>query len=56
MDMDSWRTAIRSRLQDLARHIREIAPGMTYGAVSAATLLPVVATTNQGDFGRRSWR
>ena len=51
MDMDSWRTAIRSRLQELAQRIRGLAPGMTYGALSAATLLPVVAAANQGDFG-----
>ena len=50
MNLDEWKSAVNRRLRDLGKSIKVMAPGVLYGALSTATLLPVVTAANSGDF------
>lgn len=50
MDLNAWRQATRARLLGLTDAVREMTPGMAYGALCSASLLPVVTAANGGDF------
>jgi hypothetical protein len=42
MDETTWRQAATEKLQSLAATVRDMTPGMVYGALCSASLLPVV--------------
>ena len=50
MDLNTWQTRVRERLQASAATIRGLAPGTLYGFLAGSTLLPLVAAVNQGDY------
>ncbi|MBI1299718.1 SUMF1/EgtB/PvdO family nonheme iron enzyme [bacterium] len=50
MDLQTWKERIRDRVTAAAGWLRRATPGMTYGALSASTLMPVIAAANSGDF------
>jgi len=50
MNLQQWKEATQEKLATLAGELRGVGPGMLYGALSAATLMPLVAAVNQGDF------
>lgn len=50
MNIAEWKSAVNQRLQTLGDSIHTLAPGVLYGALSTATILPVVTAANQGDF------
>jgi hypothetical protein len=50
MDLQTWKDRIRQRVDASAHLLRKMTPGMTYGAISASTILPVVAAVNGGDY------
>ncbi|MFN8486595.1 MAG: SUMF1/EgtB/PvdO family nonheme iron enzyme [Caldilineaceae bacterium] len=50
MDVQTWKTKARERLQAFANQINTTTPGMVYGGLAAATLLPVVTAAYQNDF------
>lgn len=50
MNLTEWKSAVNQRLGVLGESIRTLAPGVLYGALSTATILPVVTATNGGDF------
>lgn len=51
MDLQGWKSAVKERLKKLADRVKELTPGSVYGALCAATVLPVVTAAGQGDFG-----
>ena len=51
MNLDEWKSAVNRRLRDLGKSIKVMTPGVLYGALSTATLLPVITAANSGDFG-----
>lgn len=50
MNIDEWKSATQVRLRNIGRTLHEFTPGVLYGALSTATLLPVVTAANSGDF------
>ena len=50
MNLDEWKSAAQTRLHHIGKTIHEFTPGILYGALSTATLLPVVTAANSGDF------
>jgi hypothetical protein len=51
MDIQDWKERIRQRLEASAHLLCKMTPGMTYGAISASTILPVVTAGYGGDVG-----
>ncbi len=51
MDKTTWQARIRARVKASSEYLRTLAPGMSYGALSAATLLPLLTAVQQGEFG-----
>ena len=54
MDLNEWKQRTAERLQRLAGKMRSLVerggPGFSYGALAAASILPVVAAASQGDY------
>ena len=50
MDLQQWKQAAEAKLAALARELRVGAPEYLYGAMSAATLAPLVTAVSQGDY------
>jgi hypothetical protein len=42
MDKATWQTRIREKLSQSTQLLTRMAPGMTYGVLATATLLPIV--------------
>ena len=51
MNLDEWKSAVNTRLRELGKSVQLLTPGVLYGALSTATILPVVTAVNSGDFG-----
>ncbi|MBV7329837.1 NACHT domain-containing protein [Chloroflexi bacterium TSY] len=51
MDLQTWKEAVKNRLQQSKQLLTETTPNLLYGALSATTILPVVTAAHQGDFG-----
>jgi formylglycine-generating enzyme required for sulfatase activity len=49
MDKATWQERIRERLAATAKLLAAMTPGMSYGALSAATILPLVTAVQQGE-------
>lgn len=49
MERQQWQARIRDRLRNTTTLIGKMAPGMTYGALATATLLPIVDAVKGGD-------
>ena len=47
MDLNTWRAAAHDNLARLAGTLRRLGPDTVYGALSAATLLPVITASQQ---------
>ena len=50
MDKATWQAKIREQLTQSGDLLRRMAPGLVYGALSTATLLPVVTAIQRGDY------
>lgn len=50
MNLDEWKSAVNTRLHDLGNSMQLLTPGVLYGALSTATVLPIVTAFNQGDY------
>lgn len=50
MDVNAWRRSVNERLRALGESVRLMTPGMVYGALCSASLLPVVAAMSRGDY------
>jgi hypothetical protein len=54
MDVNEWKQRTAERLRHLAHQMRSLVeragPGFSYGALAAASILPVVAAASQGDY------
>ena len=48
MNMDDWRQNANERLEALTGTVRQMTPGVLYGALCSSTLLPVITAANQG--------
>ena len=51
MDLQEWKAEAEQKLQNLARTIHDWAPASAYGAMSVATLWPVIQAANQDPLG-----
>ena len=49
MDLTTWKVAAHKNLTRLAAQLDSLAPGMIYGALTAAALLPLVTAASQPD-------
>lgn len=49
MDKATWQARIREHFSQSTRLVQRMAPGMTYGALATATLLPIVTAVKGGD-------
>jgi hypothetical protein len=49
MDKPTWQARIREHLQSSSTLLHRIVPGMTYGALSAASLMPLISTVQGGE-------
>lgn len=49
MDKQSWQGKIREQLRQSGDFLRRMTPGMTYGALATATLLPIIEAVKGGD-------
>ncbi len=54
MDVNEWKQRTADRLQQLVGEMRSLVnwggPGFSYGALAAASILPVVAAASKGDY------
>ncbi|MBI1294698.1 SUMF1/EgtB/PvdO family nonheme iron enzyme [bacterium] len=50
MDLQSWKERIRERVSASAAWFGRATPGMTYGALSTASLMPLIAAAGSGDY------
>ena len=50
MDKATWQTRIGERLQTSGDWLRQMTPGVTYGALSAATIMPLLTAAQQGEW------
>ena len=48
MNLDQWRDKIYAHVQALARQVNSLTPGLVYGAVAGASILPLVAAARDG--------
>ncbi len=51
MDMDVWRQNANERLEALTGTMRQMTPGVLYGALCASTLLPVITAASSDPIG-----
>ncbi len=51
MNIQQWQDRIRDQFTQSTALIQRMLPGMTYGALATASLLPVVAAVKGGDWG-----
>jgi len=49
MDKATWQARIREQFSQSTRLVQRMVPGMTYGALATATLLPIVTAVKGGD-------
>jgi formylglycine-generating enzyme required for sulfatase activity len=49
MEKSTWQARIREHLAASGALLRRMTPGMTYGALSAATLMPLISTVQGGE-------
>lgn len=54
MDPQTWKTQIRTQLQQTAQTGRELAPESVYGFLAASTLMPLITAVGQGDLAALS--
>ncbi|MBI1299715.1 SUMF1/EgtB/PvdO family nonheme iron enzyme [bacterium] len=50
MNKSTWQARIRERLQTSGDWLQQMTPGVTYGALSAATIMPLLTAAQQGDW------
>ncbi len=48
MNLEQWKNQAQERLRTIAQTLGKMTPGMTYGALSAAAILPLVAAASAG--------
>lgn len=49
MNVEQWKAEAKTNLTRLAQSVRQMTPGMIYGALSCAVLLPVIEAARQTD-------